>query len=272
MKEVCRQARANGRKVGFVPTMGALHAGHLSLIRRIKEVADVVVVSIFVNPTQFGSTEDLETYPRDLTRDVDLCIAEEVDYVFAPPVEELYPTGASTYVEVGDLSGKLEGASREGHFRGVATVVLKLFQIVQPTFAAFGQKDAQQAVVIERLVEDLMLDVEILVLPIVRDDDGVALSSRNVRLSPEQREAARAIPRSLEAAQQAVTEGERRPEVVAAAAREVLQVESLLRLDYVELVDRKSLEPVAQLEGEVLLLVAVYAGEVRLLDNAIISN
>lgn len=270
MKEICRQARTNGRKIGFVPTLGALHEGHLSLIRRVKEVADVVVVSIFVNPTQFGPHEDFDTYPRDLARDVDLCIVEGVDYVFAPAEEEMYPPGAQTFVELADLSTRLEGARRPGHFRGVATVVLKLFEILRPSVAAFGQKDAQQAIVVRRMVRDLMLDVEILVLPIVRDEDGVALSSRNVKLSPEQRQAARAIPRALEAARELVHRGQRHPEKVVEAVREVLEAEELLSVEYVELVDREWLEPVTGVEGEVLLLLAVRVGDVRLIDNAVL--
>jgi pantoate--beta-alanine ligase len=267
MKEVCRQARANGRRIGLVPTMGALHDGHLSLIRRTKEQADIVVVSIFVNPTQFGDEEDFESYPRDLAGDVDLCIGEGVDYVFAPQVEELYPEGSATFVEVVGLGEPFEGASRPGHFRGVTTVVLKLFEIVKPNVAAFGLKDAQQSILVRRMVRDLMLDVEVLVLPTVRDEDGLALSSRNRRLSGEQRLAARAVPRALDAARQAVIEGQRGSERILAAAREVLEAEPAVALDYLELVDRESLRPLAQLDRAALLLVAVRVGGVRLLDN-----
>lgn len=270
MKEICRQARANGRRVGFVPTMGALHEGHFTLFRRVRELADIVVVSIYVNPQQFGPQEDFDTYPRDLAHDVDLCIAEGVDYVFAPSDEELTPVGSQTFVEVADLSSRLEGARRPGHFRGVTTVVAKLFQVVQPTVAAFGQKDAQQAVIVRRMVRDLMMDVEILVLPVVRDEDGVALSSRNARLSPEEREAARAIPRALEQARRVVAEGQRHPDKVLAAARELLEAEPRLSVDYLELVDPEWLEPVTRIEGEILLLVAAYAGTTRLIDNTLI--
>ena len=271
MKEVCRQARANRRTVGFVPTMGALHAGHRSLIRQIKERVDVVVVSVFVNPTQFESGGDLDGYPRDLARDVDLCVAEDVDYIFAPPPEQIYPPGAMTFVEVAGLSDILEGASRPGHFRGVSTVVLKLFEIVCPTVAAFGQKDAQQAVVIRRMVRDLMLDVEILVLPTVRDEDGLAFSSRIVRLSPEERRTALAIPRALEAARQAFKSGRPHADRVLGAAREVLDAEEGLELDYLELVDGESFEPVSEVVGERLLLVAARVGRVRLLDNTVLA-
>jgi len=271
MKEICRQARGNGRKIGFVPTMGSLHEGHLSLIRRVKELADIVVVSIFVNPTQFGEGEDLKRYPRDLAGDVDLCVAEEVDYVFAPSDEEVYPKGAQTFVEVRDLSGIFEGESRPGHFRGVTTVVLKLCEIVKPTVAVFGQKDFQQAVVIRRMVRDLMLDVEILVLPTVRDDDELALSSRNRYLAPAERAAALAIPRALEAARQAVEAGARQPDKVVAAARAVLEAEELLSVEYVALVDVESLEPLDQIHGETVILLAVSVGKTRLIDNSILA-
>lgn len=272
MKEVCRQARANGRKVGLVPTMGALHEGHFSLIRRTKEMADIVVVSIFVNPAQFAPDEDLESYPRELTEDVDSCIAEEVDYVFAPPEEELYPEEAQTVVEVTELSSILEGASRPGHFRGVSTVVLKLFEIVEPNVAAFGQKDFQQCAVIQRMVRDLMIDVEILMLPIVRDEDGLALSSRNRKLSPQERAVALAVPRALEAAKQVVADGQQQGDKILAAAREVLESQDGLRLDYVELVDPKKMVPVSEIEGEALLVVAAHAGATRLIDNTVLRG
>lgn len=271
MKEVARQARAKGRRVGFVPTMGYLHAGHTSLIRRIKSMADVVVVSVFVNPTQFGAGEDLATYPRDLPHDADLCAAQGVGCLFVPEAEEMYPAEGCTWVEVEGLSSRLEGASRPGHFRGVATVVLKLLGVVNPHVVAFGQKDAQQAVVIQRMARDLLLDVEIVVLPIVRDEDGVALSSRNARLSADERRAATAIPRALRSAEAAIEQGERDPARVVEAARGVLEEEPLLRVDYVELVDTLKLQPIAAMEGEMLLAVAAFAGKVRLIDNAIIS-
>jgi pantoate--beta-alanine ligase len=272
MKEVCRQARAKGSKIGFVPTMGALHEGHLSLIRWIRDVSDVVVVSIFVNPTQFESGSDLENYPRGLSRDVDICVAEEVHYVFAPEADEIYPPGGSTIVEVQGLSDVLEGASRPGHFRGVSTVVLKLFEIVRPGIAAFGRKDAQQSAVIRRMVRDLMLDVEVAVLPTVRDTDGLACSSRNARLAPEERATALAIPRALEAARAAAAAGARNAAKVVAAASEVLEAEPGLEPDYLELVDPDSFEPVTEVAGERLLVLAVRVGGVRLLDNAVIAG
>lgn len=270
MKEVSRQARAAGRRVGFVPTMGYLHEGHLTLVRRVRELTDVVVVSNFVNPAQFGANEDLDRYPRDLTRDADLCIQEGVDVMFAPEASEMYPGGACTWVDVEGLSTRLEGASRPGHFRGVATVVLKLLEIVKPDVATFGQKDAQQAILIQTMVRDLMLDVEVVVLPTVRDDDGVALSSRNVNLSREERKAARAIPRALRAAEESIQAGERDAEAVERATRSVLDAESLLRVDYVAVVDTTRLQPLSQIEGEVLVAVAVFAGRTRLIDNSIV--
>jgi pantoate--beta-alanine ligase len=270
MHEICRKARVRGRRVGLVPTMGALHAGHLSLIRRTKELCDILVVSIFVNPTQFGPGEDLQSYPRDFAGDVDLCIAEKVDYVFAPEVAEMYPPGAQTFVEVTDITQEFEGASRPGHFRGVATVVTKLFQIVQPTLAGFGQKDAQQVAVIERMVKDLMLGVEILVLPTVRDEDGLALSSRNRYLTAEQRRAALAIPRALARGKEVIADGERHADKVVAAVREVLEAEESVTVDYAELVDRDRFEYVEHVSGEMLLIVAAKVGDTRLLDNIIL--
>ena len=270
MKELCRQAAANGRRIGFVPTMGALHAGHLSLIRRVKELSDLVVVSIFVNPTQFAAHEDLARYPRDLARDVDVCAVEEVDYVFAPAESEMYPTGSTTFVEVHELSDVLEGASRPGHFRGVTTVVLKLLEIIRPSVVAFGRKDYQQAAVIQRMVRDLMLDAEILELPTVRDHDELALSSRNRYLNPDQRQAALAIPRSLHSAGKAVEQGARKSGDVVGAARAVLEAESGLEIEYVALFDRATFTPLDYVEGEAVLLVAANVGGTRLIDNAIL--
>ena len=272
MRELAAAARAQGKIVGFVPTMGALHEGHLSLVRRVKAQADVTVVSVFVNPTQFGPGEDLATYPRDLPADAELLGKEGVDFLFAPDPEEMYPPGAATFVEVAGLSDKLEGSSRPGHFRGVATVVTKLFEIVSPHVAAFGQKDAQQAIVIRTLVRDLMLNVEVLVLPTKRELDGLAMSSRNARLSPEQRSGAAAIPRALEAAKAALEAGERDPAKIVGAAKAILSAERLLKIDYVELVDTERLDPVAKAHGDMLFAVAVYAGTTRLIDNIVLRS
>ena len=268
MREVVRQARGRGLRVGYVPTMGYLHEGHLSLIRLAKEMSDLVAVSIFINPTQFGPAEDFDLYPRDLTRDADLCIAEGVDYLFTPEESEVYPHGSRTMVDPGELGSRLEGAARPGHFRGVATVVVKLLNIVQPTLAVFGEKDVQQAAIIRNIVDDLMLDVEIIAGPAVRDADGVALSSRNSRLNGEQRAAARAIPRAIEAARQRVAESTANVDDIVAVAREVVQNEPGLDLDYVELVDPETFEILEEFDGPGLLLLAAYAGDVRLIDNA----
>lgn len=271
MREISAQILAARRSIGFVPTMGSLHDGHLALVRRMKQLADVVVVSIFVNPAQFGPGEDFNTYPRQRTRDADLLIAEGVDYVFCPEAEEIYPEGPATVVEVEDLSTRLEGASRPGHFRGVTTVVMKLFQIVRPTLAAFGQKDAQQAVIIRRMVDSLFLGTELLILPIVRDEDDVALSSRNAYLSPAERREARVIYKGLCAAREAVEGGERDPDAVVRIAREIIEAEDLLRIDYLELVDGDLLRPVPEVEGRMILVAAVHAGATRLLDNVEIT-
>jgi pantoate--beta-alanine ligase len=272
MKEACAAARAEGKTVGFVPTMGALHDGHLSLVRRIRAQADLTVVSIFVNPTQFGSGEDFTRYPRDLVRDADVLAREGVNILFAPERDEIYPNGAATFVEVAGLSDKLEGKSRPGHFRGVATVVTKLFEIVRPHVAAFGQKDAQQVLVIKTLVRDLMMDVELLVLPTKREEDGLAMSSRNALLTPEERRAARAIPRALEAVRNVLEAGERDRDKLLAAGKAILVEAPLLRIDYVELVDPDRLEPVTRVQGEMLLAVAVFAGSVRLIDNVVLRS
>jgi pantoate--beta-alanine ligase len=251
-------ARAEGR-VGLVPTMGALHAGHEALIRHARDECDVVVASIFVNPTQFGALEDLDRYPRDEAGDARLAADWGVDLLFVPSVAEMYPTGFQTWVDVEALAEDLEEAERPGHFRGVATVCLKLFNIARPDVAYFGQKDAQQAAVVERMVRDLDLELEIRVVPTVRDADGVALSSRNAYLSPAERAAAGAIPRALEAGADAY----RRDEDPAAAARAVLREEPLADPEYVE---------VARLDGRLYLLAAVRIGTTRLIDNVVLEG
>jgi len=271
IRDIVRRARAAGLRVGFVPTMGALHEGHRSLIRAVNESTDVSVVSVFVNPTQFGEGEDFQAYPRDQAVDVDACVAEGVDYLFLPEADEIYGDAAATFVEVEGLSDRLEGASRPGHFRGVATVVTKLLNIVGPDVVAFGEKDAQQAVVVRRLVADLFLDVEVQVQPTMRADDGLALSSRNERLDDDERAAAAAIPRALDAVERLVAEGEVDGEKIAEAARTVIESEPLLRVDYVELVDRQTFARFDSLEKEGLLVLAVHCGSVRLLDNLRLS-
>jgi pantoate--beta-alanine ligase len=268
MRQIARQARNRGLRLGFVPTMGGLHEGHLSLVRLAKEQADVVIASVFVNPAQFNEESDYERYPRSLMRDADLLIAEGVDYLFAPEPAEMYPEGFDSWVEVERLSRKLEGASRPGHFRGVATVVLKLLQVLQPHFAVFGEKDAQQLAVIRRMARDLMLDTEILSGPTVRDEqDGVALSSRNALLDDPGREAAAAIPRALRAAGEALAGGERAADPLLEACRQVLAAEERLELDYLALVDPESFDPLESVSRPALLVLAARVGDVRLIDN-----
>lgn len=257
-----------GRTLGFVPTMGALHEGHMSLMAIARQRADVTIASIFVNPLQFGPNEDLSRYPRPIEKDIALLEAAGVDALFLPPVEELYPDGASTVVLEEAVSTHLCGASRPGHFRGVTTVVLKLFNIVTPDFAVFGQKDAQQCVVIERMVRDLDLRVKIVRGPIVREADGLALSSRNIYLAPEDRAAAPAIFASLEAAKAAYVAGERNAAALMAIGRERLDAEPRIAVQYWEVRDRVSLEPVEAVGADgALFAVAAYLGTTRLIDN-----
>jgi len=258
--------------VGFVPTMGYLHEGHLSLVRRARAECDAVVVSIFVNPTQFGPGEDYERYPRDEARDLALLEREAVDVVFIPTVEEMYPPGFSTWVEVtGPLAERLEGASRPGHFRGVATVVLKLFHLVQPHRAYFGEKDAQQLRLIRRMTVDLNVPIEIVPCPTVREPDGLALSSRNVYLSPEEREQALALSRSLELARRLILEEGLRDAVeVRRRVCEYLCASPGVTLDYVSIAHPETLEELERIEGPVLVLVAARVGAARLLDNLLI--
>jgi len=257
---------------GFVPTMGYLHEGHLSLVRRARAENDHVAVSIFVNPTQFGPHEDYSRYPRDLERDLRLLEPLGVDLVFAPSVEEMYPPGFQTWVIVEEVSRPLEGAARPGHFRGVATVVTKLFNIVQPDRAYFGQKDAQQAVVIRRMVQDLNIPVEIVVCPTVREPDGLAMSSRNTYLNPEERRAATVLFRALQAAKARYEQGERDAERLREAMREVIQAEPLARLDYVSVADPETLQELDRVEDRALLSLAVYIGKTRLIDNILLPE
>jgi len=267
MKQVARQARDEGRIIGFVPTMGALHAGHLSLVEAARRDANPVVVSIFVNPKQFAPNEDYAKYPRAF--DTDRAALEEmgVDYLFAPSVEEMYSAGFRTTVNVEGLSDRLEGRVRPGHFRGVATVVLKLLEIVGPRFAYFGRKDAQQARIIRQMAADLALDPEIVVRPIVREGDGLALSSRNAYLSAEERRAAAVLYRALDRARRVILAGERDTLRITETARAELAAEPLAKPDYVELADADSFESVTRLRGACLLLLAVRLGATRLIDN-----
>jgi len=267
MQGLCREVRMGGKTIGCVPTMGYLHEGHLSLMRRAVRENDFVVASIFVNPTQFGENEDYEIYPRDLERDIRLAREVGVDAIFAPSVDEMYPPGYSTYVEVQGLTEVMCGASRPGHFRGVTTVVTKLFNIMMPDRAYFGQKDAQQALVIRRMIRDLNFPIELRILPVVRERDGLAMSSRNVYLNEEERRAALVVPRSLERGKQLLEAGERDGNKVASAIREVIEAEPLARVDYVTVRDIENLREVGFIEEPVLVAVAVWVGRVRLIDN-----
>jgi len=270
MKSALRDVSSLGKSVGFVPTMGYLHEGHLSLVKASLKDTDCTVVSIFVNPTQFGPREDFKEYPRDLARDSRLLEELGVDFLFCPDYTEMYPPDYKTYVEVEDLQNKWEGLSRPGHFRGVCTVVLKLFHIVRPDIAFFGQKDAQQAIVLKRMVSDFNLDVRIEVKPTVREKDGLALSSRNVYLNPEQRQAALCLSRSLNEAASKIRSGERRTAPLMERMREIIDGEDLAKLDYIAIVDTASLEPLKEIKKEALIALAVFFGSIRLIDNIII--
>ncbi len=272
MKQVARQARADGRPLGFVPTMGALHEGHLSLIRAAQQRCSPVVASIFVNPAQFAPAEDLEKYPRQMEADRAALEALNVDYLFAPTAKEMYPSGFSTYVTVEGLSTRLEGKSRPGHFRGVTTVVLKLFEIVQPHCAFFGRKDAQQARIVRQMAADLNLDTEVVVCPIVREADGLAMSSRNAYLKPEERHAATALYRALDAARKEIAVGERDAIRLAGVLRGALNAEKLASVDYAEIVDAETFEPVTRLRRGCLAVLAVFVGKTRLIDNMLIEK
>jgi pantoate--beta-alanine ligase len=274
MMSVARDMRAEGSRVSLVPTMGALHEGHLSLMTRAREMCDIVIASVFVNPAQFGPAEDFERYPRDLARDAELAFAKGVDFIFAPSPEDMYPKDFVTYVTVEGLSEKLEGVSRPGHFRGVTTVVNKLFNIVQPNFAFFGRKDAQQVIVIKRLVRDLAMDVEIVVGPIVREEDGLALSSRNVYLTTSERQAATVLRRALEKVRTLYNGGESDAGRLLSAIRAVVEAEPLARLDYVAITDTRRLDPVAIISSDepTLISMAVFFGKTRLIDNIVLNG
>ena len=271
MKEQARQARAESRIVGLVPTMGALHAGHVALIERARRECSPVIASIFVNPKQFGPNEDFSKYPRALDSDRKMLEQAGVDSLFAPEPSEIYPGGFSTYVHVEGLSERLEGRSRPGHFRGVTTVVMKLLQIVQPNFAYFGRKDAQQARIITQMARDLNLDSEIVVCPIVREPDGLALSSRNAYLSAEERKAATVLYRALDAARSELAAGVRDALQLQGVLNRTLSAERQARVDYAEVVDAESFEPVVRVSKPSYILLAVFIGKTRLIDNLYIE-
>jgi pantoate--beta-alanine ligase len=266
-----RTARSRGSLLGLVPTMGALHEGHLSLVRAAKSKSDVVAASIFVNPTQFGPNEDFTRYPRDLDGDLALLEREGVDVVFVPSVEEMYPLQSVTWVTVDGLSDRLCGKSRPGHFRGVATVVAKLFNIVEPDLAFFGQKDAAQVAVIRRMVRDLNMSVAIEVCPIVREPDGLALSSRNAYLNPEQRKDALVLFRALTQARELFGNGQRDPAALIEAAENIFAGTPTVRLDYCEIVDPDELTPLTAIDQPALVAVAAFVGNTRLIDNIVLE-
>lgn len=272
VRSASRRARMAGKKVGFVPTMGALHEGHLSLVRAAKKQSEVVFVSIFVNPTQFGPHEDFSKYPRMFERDCELLQSEGVDVLFAPAVDEMYPKGAITFVTVEGLSDKLDGVSRPGHFRGVTTVVSKLFNIIEPHLAFFGQKDAAQVAIVGRMVRDLKSPVEVVVCPIVREPDGLAMSSRNAYLNPAERKQALILRKSLLCAEELFRTGEHRADQLVQAAQRIFAQDASVRLDYFQIVDPDTLEPLDSISGRALVAVAAYVGNTRLIDNTILSG
>jgi len=274
MSSVARKIRREqDRTIGLVPTMGALHEGHLSLVREARRMCDIVVVSVFVNPTQFAPGEDFEKYPRDLTKDTALLTDYNVDYIFAPMPDEIYPKGFATYVNVEGLSEQLEGGSRPGHFRGVATIVTILLNTVRPDFAFFGQKDAQQALIIRRLVKDLAFDTEIVLLPTVREDSGLAISSRNLYLNGDEQQAAAVIHQALMRAKTAYKEGERSPGRLEILVRSTIELEPRARVDYVNVVDAETLEHLDKLDDRpILIAVAAYIGKTRLIDNTMLNK
>ncbi len=273
MASISRKLRRENKTVAFVPTMGALHEGHLALVKEAHAASDVVIVSIFVNPEQFNDKGDLERYPRDLTADAAILAEYEVDYIFAPEVSEVYPQGFSTYVYVEGVSEGLEGASRPGHFRGVATIVTILFNAVRPDLAFFGQKDAQQVAVIKRMTADLGFETEIVVVPTVREESGLALSSRNRILSDEEREKAAVIFTALREAKIAFKKGERNAANLIEIVQEQIAGEPLAAVDYVSVVDSRTLEPVEKVsDTETLIAAAVRFGAVRLIDNIVLNR
>jgi pantoate--beta-alanine ligase len=271
MKEYARGARAEGRVIELVPTMGALHEGHTALVARARKECSRVIASVFVNPKQFGPKEDYKKYPRDLEKDAKTLGEAGVDVLFAPETGDIYPDGFRTYVNVEGISERLEGRSRPGHFRGVSTVVLKLFEIVQPHFAYFGRKDAQQVQIISEMVRNLNLDTEIVVCPVVREADGLALSSRNAYLSAEERKAATVLHRALVAARDELSRGVRDALQLQTAMRQILEAEPLANVDYAEIVSADTFEPVVRVARPSFALLAVFIGKTRLIDNLLVE-
>lgn len=273
MEVLAQKLRADQQAIGFVPTMGALHEGHLSMVREARRMADVVIVSIFVDPAQFRSEKEFDQYPRDLARDADMLSPIGVEYIFAPNAAEMYPPGFSSYVDVEDLSDRLEGASRPGHFRSVATALMILFNIVRPKFVFMGQRDAQQTVIVKKMIRDLHLPIEVVVMPIVREEDGLACSSRNVQLSTEERTAAAILCRSMRKAEELFNDGERSANRIIKAVRREIQAEPLAELDYVAVTDAEHLDPLDDLtDRNALVSVAASFGRTRLIDNVILCE
>ncbi len=273
MFSIARKLRREAKTVGFVPTMGALHAGHLALVQECRQRCDVVIVSIFVNPTQFNQSQDLEKYPRDLTADAAVLSEYDVDYIYAPENDEIYPKGFSTYVNVEGITDTLEGESRPGHFRGVATVVTILFNTIRPDHAFFGQKDAQQVAVIKRLTSDLGFETEIIVIPTIREESGLAMSSRNSLLSEEEHEKAPIIIEALREAKIAFKKGERNASDLTQIVKNRIETEPLATIDYISVVDRETLQPIEKIgDDEALIVTAVAFGDVRLIDNVILNR
>jgi pantoate--beta-alanine ligase len=267
MQKICIRLKQKGKIIGFVPTMGYLHEGHLSLMRIAKKKSDVLVVSIFVNPTQFGPQEDFKRYPRDLERDKRLLKKIGCDFLFCPKVKDLYPQGYKTYVDVQNLTKVLEGASRPGHFKGVTTVVAKLFNIVQPDIAVFGQKDAQQVVVLKKMVDDLNYGIKILIAPTIREKNGLALSSRTLYLSSEQRKQAKVLYQALRLAKEMIKRGERNASRIISKMKVLINKQPLAKIDYIAITDTDTLEFLKKLKDEVLVSLAVQFGKTRLIDN-----
>lgn len=266
-----QEIKRRGRKIGLVPTMGFLHDGHASLIRNARQDTDYVIVSIFVNPTQFGPKEDFKKYPRDLQKDIEFCEKEGVDIIFIPEAVDMYPKGYATYINVEKIADKLCGLSRTGHFRGVATIVMKLFNITMPDIAYFGQKDAQQVVVIKRMALDLNVDVKIKALPIVREKDGLAMSSRNIYLNQEERMSARSIYESLKSAKELFNEGERDSKTIIKKIKQVITNQPNTKIDYILVVDTEDLRDIKKISKGALIAAAVWVGKTRLIDNIVLN-
>ena len=272
MTTLVKILKKEGKSIGFVPTMGYLHEGHMSMVKAAKKHTDVVVLSIFVNPLQFGPKEDFKKYPRDIKHDETLAGDAGVDIIFCPSTDEMYPEGYATYVNVENFTDKLCGVSRPGHFKGVATVVAKLLNIVKPDVAYFGQKDAQQMIVIRKMVKDLNMDIEIKAMPIIRETDGLAMSSRNIYLSEDERREALVLNRSLDKAQALIAAGEKDSARIVKAMKELISRNPLVKIDYVSIVDTKDLIELSDISGEALVAVAAFVGKTRLIDNIIVRT